>query len=204
MTAAWSRIAKHELAEDAWTYLDDNSADGCAYHNNEHVYSMYAYLAKTGETYDEALDWAVLFHDIVYDANPDKELRSAQFWDERASDYEELGHIRDRVFFLIMATKEHLVDGTDPQVSAIVRADLHGLTNTVTTHFNFSKIMRESIALYGITPQDFAVASHDFMRDLYHRVDANKQSDPTHAAFYDLVLRGVSASMVLSNLIVGY
>jgi predicted metal-dependent HD superfamily phosphohydrolase len=199
----WTRITDNELAETTWSSLDDNEIDGCAYHNGWHVYSMYAYLDETNEPYDEALDWAILFHDVVYDEKPDKELRSAELWYQWTRDVKEFEHIRDRVFDLIMATKDHLVDGSDPQVSAIVRADLHGLADRVTTFYNFEKIMRESMYLYKIDHETFAKNSHIFMSALYHRINKNRQTDIFHQDFYLKVLKGVSATMALSNIIIG-
>ena len=70
----WTRIAETELGAAAWDILDSSR---CEYHNGWHVLAMYDYLDKTNEPYDECLDWAILFHDIVYDDQPQKEYRSA-------------------------------------------------------------------------------------------------------------------------------
>ena len=70
----WTKIQDTELAVAAWEIIDKNEAWGCDYHNGWHVLEMYKYLVKTNEPYDECLDWAVLFHDIVYDSEPEKGL----------------------------------------------------------------------------------------------------------------------------------
>ena len=74
----WSKIQKTALATIAKAKILDNAAQyGLKYHNWKHVSVMYKYLHDTNEPYDEALDWAVHFHDIVYDDQPKKEYRSA-------------------------------------------------------------------------------------------------------------------------------
>jgi len=73
----WSRIQNTELATEAYVLMNENEMAGCQYHNNQHIEEMYQYLEDTDEPYDEALDWVVMFHDVVYDEKPEKEARSA-------------------------------------------------------------------------------------------------------------------------------
>ena len=56
------------------------AASSLPYHNDEHLAAMWAYLTATEEPYDALTDWAIQFHDVIYDALPDKELRSAEFF----------------------------------------------------------------------------------------------------------------------------
>jgi predicted metal-dependent HD superfamily phosphohydrolase len=201
----WTRILDHDLASEAWTCLDNNEDNGCTYHNAKHVIEMYNYLEKTDQPYDEALDWAVLFHDIVYDAQPDKERRSADFFMLWAHDEGLDRGIIEQASMLILATIKHLVikDEHVKGSSAIIRADLHALTNPVSTFNNFNKLLTESKNLYNIDEQIFAVRTETVMYELYGRLLYNKSVDPAYAQFYDDVLRGVTSTIALSRIIRG-
>lgn len=83
----WSKIQNTELAGEALLLITQNAWNGCEYHNLLHVDEMYEYLEENNEPYDEALDWAILFHDIVYDNQPDKESRSASKFHEMQQKY---------------------------------------------------------------------------------------------------------------------
>ncbi len=187
-----------------WAYnrIYDNERNGCFYHNSEHVRSMYQYLADTNEPYDECLDWAVLFHDIVYDNLPQKEYRSAVMFSDMKARYKgcELSLLDEgHVAALILATENHRV--TYPGHSAIIRADLHGLTDPVKTMRNFVNIMDESCQLYKITPSNFAKNSESFMESLSGRVQRNISSDPLHAEFYHKVIQGIELTKELARVV---
>ncbi len=202
----WSQVQDTELAQMARLIIWDNYDNReLAYHNWDHVESMYQYLADTNEPYDEALDWAVLFHDIVYDEKPEKEYRSMQVFADMVERYEGCTPDiweRDRVCKLIMYTVDHVVTQY-PKSSAIVRADLHGLAKRLTAYKNFDKIMKESVALYGIDEITFAQNSEDFMRGLKLRVARNAVNDPDHGLFYMEVQDGCNATIKLAQIIQG-
>ena len=209
----WSRIQDTELAVKACEIIDRNEDRGCKYHNGWHIYTMYRYLEKTNEPYDECLDWAVLFHDIVYDDQPKKEYRSAVMFSDMKEKYSgcdlnilDEGHVAA----LIMATENHSV--TYPGHSAIIRADLHALTNPVQAFRNFNLILEESMSLYKIDEKTFAENSIRFMggdplggddRGLYGRVEKNMEKDPDHREFYKEVKRGIVSTINLSRILKG-
>lgn len=202
----WSRITDTELAREAWDILYDRNYSDCklAYHNAGHVMTMYRYLEKTNEPYNECLDWAVLFHDIVYDDKPQKEYRSALKFSEMKAVYKgcDLNPIDEaQVAELIMATEKHYV--TYPKYSAIIRADLHALTDPVMTFYNFKSILKESMYLYEIDERTFADNNIKFMGDLYKRVEMNMDLDSTHREFYKDVKRGIVSTINLSRILKG-
>jgi hypothetical protein len=200
----WSRITDLDLAKDAVGAIQHYTKDlGLTYHNYDHVQSMYAYLEKTNEPYDEALDWAVLFHDIVYDKLPEKEKRSAIMltFNGNIPKYKINDYVLARGSEMIYGTVDHLV--TSPDLSAIIRADLHGLTDTSSTIRNFANIMEESCNLYSIDPKAFASQSAVFMQGLRERVLTNVSRDPKHKEFYESVLNGIDLSIALANLVKG-
>ena len=206
----WTKIADTALGKEAWEILD---ASQCDYHNGWHVVRMYEYLDKTNEPYDEALDWAVLFHDIVYDNHPDKEQRSAEKFVEMTKlhegcDLDFFGKVE--VVDMIYSTTTHEVKA--PHHSAIIRADLHGLTNPTDVLYNYMSIMEESMWLYKIDEQTFAENNIRFMggnplggddRGLYGRVEKNMETDPDHREFYKDVKRGIVSTINLSRILRG-
>lgn len=202
---SWSRIQKTPLANIAKAKILGNTEQlGLKYHNWNHVASMYRYLDATNEPYDECLDWAILFHDIVYDDKPQKEYRSAVMFSDMKAKYEgcnlnplDEGHVAA----LIMATENHSV--TYPGHSAIIRADLHGLADPVQAIRNFIKIMDESCQLYSIEPKVFAENSVKFMTPLLGRVSRNVINDEKNKKFYESVMNGINLTITLSNSIIG-
>jgi len=199
----WTKIADTELAIAAWKILDSCDLE---YHNGWHVLSMYEYLYVTNEPYDEALDWAILFHDIVYDDKPQKEYRSANKFIDMAARYKGCNISsaeRGRVYSLIMRTVDHIVMPEIKGSSAIIRADLHQLTNPACVLYNYMSIMNESMHLYNIDEAVFAENNGKFMKGLYERMDQNIVSDPTHAHFYGLVKRGIKYTMNISLMLEG-
>lgn len=200
----WSQIQETELAHRARLIIYGNH--GLDYHNWDHVVSMYQYLADTNEPYDEALDWAILFHDIVYDNMPEKELRSGKTFVEMAASYEGC-NLRPaeqaQVYSLIMRTVNHMVMPEVKGSSAIVRADLHGLTKRLTAFQNFGKIMAESMKLYDIDMNTFAKNSEKFMTELLYRVNNNVTTDPDHRDFHLRVNDGILYTIRLAQYIQG-
>lgn len=204
----WTQIESTELFRMARLVIFDNSDyRELTYHNWSHVKSMYQYLADTNEPYDEALDWAVLFHDIVYDEKPEKELRSAKVFVNMVERYEGCNlHPAEKgsVYSLIMRTVDHVVMPEVKGSSAIIRADLHGLTNRLTSFKNYGSIMEESMNLFGIDEATFAKNNYHFMGGLRSRVATNTVLDPDHGQFYlDVANVGISLTMQLSQLMQG-
>lgn len=204
----WSRIQDTELALEALIRINANEINGCDYHNYDHVESMYHYLEDTKVPYDEALDWAVLFHDIVYDDKPDKELRSAQLFIKMATKHR--GCMLSQfdqfdVYNLILKTVDHKIDaGTRPSDSAIVRADLHALTDSGQVVRNFVKIMDESMSLYGCSAEDFAEKNILFMVGLLERMLLNVlMVDKEEGRFYNDVADGIELTIRLANALRG-
>lgn len=204
----WSKIQYTELATEAYVLISENEINGCEYHNNTHVWQMYQYLEDTDEPYDEALDWAIMFHDAVYDAEPKKEWRSALAFSEMKDKYRgcnlSLWDV-SKVSGLIMATENHLIEtrNLSKNYSAIVRADLHALTSEVDTVNNFVKIMNESMNLYGCTVEEFADNNIKFMTGLKDRVYTNSTIDNQHEMFYKSVMKGIDLTIRLAEAIKG-
>lgn len=203
---SWSQILHTELADVIMDNIEQNVANnGLTYHNLDHLDYMYDYLAQSNEDYDEALDWAVLCHDLVYDNQPDKEARSAEQFLHFANTFEGcvLGDQgKERVVKLIMGTVNHLV--TEPYLSPIIRADLAALAVPLHAFKNYSLLMEESHNLYGVDEYQFAEANLKYMKKLKTAVIENRTRDWHHQNFYAAAQRGVNLAINISKMLTGY
>lgn len=203
----WSQIDHTELELEAYILMNENQISGCKYHNNNHIREMYQYLEEINEPYDEVLDWAVMFHDVVYDELPDKELRSAQAFMEMSERYRGCNldtTEKQRVYDLILATASHkiLSESVLPGNKAIIRADLHALTSKIHAIQNFTKIMNESMNLYGCSVEEFAENNIKFMEGLKERMMFNiSVVDMDEEYFYNEVINGINLTMNLAKAI---
>lgn len=196
----WTRVKDTDLFETAQYEIIKNSVERkLAYHNIDHVRSMYNFLESIQEPYDEVLDWAVLFHDIVYDEKPMKELRSGMRFLELANQEgcslpKEDWH---KVVQLVLNTEKH-EDISCP----LVLADLHQLTDSVQTFKNFNAIMSESMALYSINETEFAASSQQYMRALQQRL-SNAFNGKFINGLWTEVMNGISRTIVLAKIVQG-
>ena len=200
----WTQIGRTELAGEVYCKMSDPRRH---YHDLRHVVSMYEYLHDTGVPYDANLDWAVLFHDIVYDEKPFKELRSALAFHDMHTKYRGFTGTRADTFkvgLLIDMTKNHKVytHSTGPQ-KALIRADLHELTDPVKATRNFVDIMNESMSLYGISQKEFAENNVIFLAGLRERMVENKYKDEENAEFYEQVIDGIDLTVRLARAVIG-
>lgn len=208
MIYPWSQIQHTELAHVAHLRMNDNDIAGCSYHNNQHVYEMYQYLEDTNVPYDYELDWAVQFHDAVYDSQPLKEYRSMGLFIDNANGnkcfeggFDNLVNVGTH----IMATKDHTYMIYQKETTrALIRADLHALTDKVKTAQNFVKIMNESMTLYDCTVDEFAAANIEFMEGLHDRVHQNIRfcldyDIPSDKLFFYDIAKGIELTIRLAK-----
>jgi len=185
----WSRLGNNKFAE-LWY------AKNLAYHNPDHIQECYMFLERMNAPYDEDLDYAVLFHDVVYDKDPLKEERSAQlllkYYPERTKAAE-----------IILATAHHnITPDMDEATRWMIRADLHGLASTHTTVINYAKIMEESMYLYDVSAKTFAEKNLDFMLKLLETAINNSFYDSDeYLQFWIDVSSGINLTINLSNAI---
>lgn len=201
----WTKIRSNVVAQQAINTIAQNTyepyPDGGTilhYHNLQHVGSMYQHLYDTQEPYDPVLDWAVLFHDIVYDNKPDKELRSGLVFMEWSKECGLSQDERYAVVKLILQTEKH-----EDLNSAIVRADLHQLADSVKLFHNFYAIMQESKALYGCSERTFAANSETFMIGLADRISMNLYEDTKHRRLWNNIYQGVLYTIDLARIVQG-
>lgn len=197
----WSQLANTPVGGIAKVQMDTN---GCEYHNWNHVMSMYGYLAKVGHPYSSTLDLAILYHDVIYDSQPRKEDRSADFLKDVSERVPKMfeGLDIDDAMYLIYDTVDHRIgQSVSADSKAIIRADLHQLADGLSVFRNFTNIMAESMKLYGCSVEEFAAANEDFMKGLRTRVQYNFNSDKGYETFWSDVIRGIDETLYLARMV---
>lgn len=166
------------------------------YHNKHHIAKCFEYLERMGVPYNIELELALWWHDTVYDDQPNKEKRSAELW--LAKGVLPSGASAGSIYRKIMLTEHHSVaDVSDEFDVWMIKADLSGLAEPVETITNYAKIMDESIALYNVTPKEFARANINFLRELASRMGHNYQL--TQDRFWIDVMDGIHQSISMSR-----
>lgn len=186
--STWSKILNTRVGIDAAeTYILNPHA---IYHSYNHILDCYDYLEQNKVEYDEDLDYAVLYHDIVYDNQPKKERRSADLLLERFPDKKEAASI-------IMATETHSIIGCDWRAIEMIKADLHQLTDPTSTLRNYLDIMTESKSISSINTREFAHANRTFMKNLSTTIHENYLL--TEDEFWNKVNSGIHLTFTISS-----
>lgn len=197
----WSRLIETPVGYYAENIMRRNN---CAYHNWNHILAMFDYLERNEYPYDIDLDAAILYHDIVYDNLPDKEIRSGELFLDYCKMYpDRFATIhQNNAFLFIMDTIEHSIqNGSNELNRAIIRADLHALADGETTFMNYHRIMNESIQLYDIDRKTFAKNNIEFMTGLRERCCKNLVTDNEYEDFWKKVIRGIDDTITMSQII---
>jgi predicted metal-dependent HD superfamily phosphohydrolase len=205
----WTKIANTDLALQAYLRMNKNYEEGCLYHNYVHISAMYKYLHDKEVPYYEPLDWAVMFHDAIYDNLSNKEKRSANLFLELAEKHSGCNLDiagKQAVHDLIMATKDHTIDDSDRCTPLkgkreIIMADLHQLTRQKDVIVNYANILQESMELYSIDEFTFAKENIKFMQELRERMAKNiKRSDTLDdKIFFGLANDGINLTIMFSK-----
>lgn len=197
----WSQLIETPVGYYAENIMRRNR---CAYHNWDHILAMFDYLEKNDYPYDIDLDAAILYHDSVYDNQPDKEIRSGELFFDYCEMYPDRFAVihQNTAHLLIVDTIEHSIKhGSDNISRAIIRADLHALADGEDTFMNYHKIMNESMQLYGIDRKTFATNNIEFMIGLRERCCKNLVTDSDYESFWEDVIRGIEDTITMSQMI---
>lgn len=178
----WSRLqgtAIWDKAEAAYA-----SPAGRHYHNIGHVLRLYEIAERSGLRYDRALDLAILAHDAVYDDEPEKERRSADWLLENADEDEDLGVLASAER-LVMSTADHAPSADN----RLVLLDLHDLGDPGLSLANRELVAQEFGALMGVSREQFLPGNAKFMLGMADRIEAGLSRAPVadEAAFSRIV-----------------
>lgn len=199
----WSKLIHTHAGRVAKAAYDHN---GLPYHNWQHILDCYEYIRKNQVPYSEALDGAILFHDVVYKPGAeDNEEESAKWLLDR---FPEVG-CKHTIADMIRSTKTHKLDeifSTRCDVISdydwLYRADLHAFTIPVKMYENYGKIMVEYLG-YGGTPDDiynFAVGNKKFLTELAKT--CKKNNEMSNGYFWNVVHEGILETIVISSAII--
>ncbi len=186
---SWSRILETDLGVAARAAYTEDPAR--TYHNWDHVLRLYWHAANTfALDYDPDLDKAILAHDVIYDAKPDKELRSAAWLSAQTGQDE-------------TAAKAHIaktICHVPSDDNRMVLLDLADFLHPELGSINLDKIAQESQALYGVTEAQFLTANVGFMTSMYDRI-ANAQNSIGTAdqAWFRRILLGIRSAIELAG-----
>lgn len=178
----WTRLEGTKL----WSLAEQAYASpaGRAYHNMDHVRSMYGHAAGAlGLPYCANLDLAVLLHDVVIDGRPDAELRSIAWAIEH-------GVSNPWVHELIAGTVKH-APGAD---NRLILLDLAGLMDVEVSRVNTRLLRKEAFALNGTSPEKFTLGTTAYLTGLLDRISLGLDdvSDAEDRRTFLLILDGIS------------
>ncbi len=204
---SWSRLLHTEMGDLVMSRMDGDPR--LRYHNGGHVRRMYERAGGWRLPYDPTLDAAVLWHDSVYDSEPEKEIRSAEWMRDTASLFPDWFVDVDlsRASELILSTTSHIVI---PEVSShLIKLDLFELGIPERRRANFWNIMEESCSLYGVDISDAAQSTLDFMSHFATTMSENSVKDFWSNQFpgdgdkyWPDIVRGVQDTSIMAQTIV--
>lgn len=201
---SWSNLLDTQMGEYVMSRIDTNPS--LMYHNGSHVRRLYAKAKEWRLNYDASLDAAILWHDAIYDNQPEKEARSAELVKEAAKAmpqwFESLEI--DQIVELIMTTKDHTVS---PGISSLmIKLDLAELGDPERRRINFWDILRESQELYEINELTASLNTLKFMSTfrttIENNLDMDKNSrlfDGDGIQFWENILDGITESAQMAN-----
>jgi len=163
----WDALLETPLADKAQAQMD--SQPGLLFHVWDHPKNLVWHAKHTFEfPFDLALGKAVVAHDVIYDALPNKELRSAQWL--LANDTQ--GPTTYKAFEHIMKTADHRV--TDD--NRMVLLDLANFMFPKATHEDFYKVFMESVNLYKVSPAVVIDAASEHLSKMHDNYADNHLS----------------------------
>jgi len=193
---SWSRLIDSPIGKVAKTLhkLDSRRK----YHNWNHICRNFHHAIHTFNLeYDVSLDLANMFHDLIYDDQPDKELRSmvafSGIYEAMAPNFDD--NIYNSARALIMDTITHDNVRDDDRM---ILLDLADLGDSNQTQVNHGLIIDEAIALYGTDGKDCARGGISFMNNLRSIAKQNKITS-TYPDYWDKIISGIQQTIHLNE-----
>lgn len=188
-----------------WTKLADEPVFAAAkaiyqsdprrrYHGWHHVEALYDFAAnKFGFEYDRDLDLAVLAHDVIYDDQPEKELRSAEWLRDQ------LGSEADKACDFIMRTVEHPV--SEDGDNRMVMLDLAHFTEPDLLVYSRELVFLEYQGLHGIDRRTFLKGNAAFFEMMLSRYSDDRLADlpADERAVFVQIREGIARSIAISK-----
>jgi predicted metal-dependent HD superfamily phosphohydrolase len=181
----WSQLYQTDMGQHVARLMETPHRQ---YHNIVHVQRLYRHAKRLQVPYNINLDCAILWHDAIYDSEPEKEYRSAEAMREMAKAQPEwfAGVDINEAATLIVNTIEHVYT---PQVNPwMIRLDTVELSDPDLRYENFWSLMAEARELYGIDNPTAAQGTIDFMEHFRETLLINAERD------FDFVLEWSQAA----------
>lgn len=197
---SWSKLLTSDMGDYVMSVMDKTPS--LKYHNGDHVRRIYQTALSWGVPYDVDLDAAILWHDAVYDSQPEKERRSVDLAQEVARAVPDwfVGTDLGAVGAMIMSTVTHKIG---PGVNNwLIRLDLAELADPEARVINFNNIIAESCELYEIKKHTAAINTSKFMIEFVKTIEKNTTLDKDHAVFWTGVQAGCLHTVELADDIV--
>ena len=154
------------------------------YHNVDHISRLYQIAKSWNLEYDADLDAAILWHDVIYDAQDDKEKRSTQLFLRKTREKPEwaTGIDRNAVRQMIMNTETHELEiGLN---SALIMLDVAELADPKQRYENFWNILAESCMLYKKDAEVVSANMQLFMQSFKETMEQNAMKDFVYSSFW--------------------
>lgn len=184
----WTRLQGSALFDRAMSQQDRGGKR--RYHCSAHVVTLYD-LADTylKLPYDRALDLAILTHDVIFDAQPDRELRSVAWLEEALPDGAQDPDFKEAAAH-ILRTVEHRLDG-DPRMALL---DLADLARPDWRETQSALLRREAMDLHGVSENIFALSFGSYLEGLLHRFRPGRETLPLDLAHrHEEICNGIAA-----------
>jgi len=201
-------MLKEDILEAATQYCQQHiiADDNRIYHNIDHINSMIDWsemLQLDNNSYIEMYELClgILFHDLIYDSQDEKEIRSAKTFKNWSIVYDIESSIVNNVYEKILATEDHSFRDNPLHTRDIIRLDLADLSVISKTRENYLKIYTESILLYNnISQKEFYEKNIKFMETLRETCQDNKMRDHAkYKCFWDDVIVGINETIRIST-----
>lgn len=160
----WSKLEGTEIWKRAEAAYGE--PEGRFYHSMDHVRRLYEIAEETGLVYTPVLDLAILAHDVIYDAQPRKEQRSANWL--IAQNPKEFTRTEILAGAALINTTIYHYPCLD---NRLILLDLHDLGDPDIALVNRDLIAREADALYGVGREEFLTSNSAFMNGLARRIE---------------------------------
>lgn len=202
----WSNLVNSDMGHYVASCMDNSDLK---YHNFKHIERLYEKALEWELSYDCNLDCAILWHDSVYDAQPDKEIRSAELMEKISKENPQWfeGIDIQIVKEMILATVTHTLPPTTAGI--MIKLDLADLAEPARARENFWSLLQESINLYKISPAKAAQGTLDFMSKFAIIVEHNRTAGHWDRDFigdgdqyWDDVSKGIKMNQHMADTVV--
>lgn len=210
----WTRLNKTTF----WNSVSFKYSEpwGRDYHNIAHIIKMYNYAQKLKIPYDVNLDVAILIHDMIYDENPNKEVRTTYEFIQMLNKANGLGKVIKEVDYIehIKIEPYKIIDMVHSTInhspSTAIKAgvpldlmllDLYGLSQN--TKFNdYNLIYDECVKLYkNAKPEEIKYNMKENMRRILGNimvyVSENENENDKHVQNFVEIGNGIQE--ILTN-----